>query len=432
MHVATNILVVGALVFVAHAFTGLFSRTRVPDVLLLTIIGIILGPVFHLVTPENFGAIGPVFSAVTLIIILFEAGLTLDLDVLRGAIRPTLALTLINFFLTLITVGFAAQRLLGLNARLTFMLGAIVGSTSPAVIVPLTRRLPLHASTKTILFLESAVSDVLSIVVAIGCLDSFRLGKLRFGPMLGQILATLIIAGIFGALGAFLWSALLRRIRILENSIFTTPAFVFVLFGIVELLGFSGYVAAVVFGAVLGNIETFHRLPWLHPFLSSEPITMNQQERDFLAEVVFLLKTFFFIYVGVSIRFADITLVTTGLILTAAIFLVRIPAAWLGLSRSTPVRDASFVAIMTPKGLAAVVLASMPLGAGLPGGEALQSTTYAVVFVSIVLTSVLSFLIERTALSALYDWLFRRSGFGKETVVDSIPAVSLIEERRRT
>ena len=64
MHVATNIFVVGLLVFVAHAFIGIFSRTRVPDVLFLTIIGILLGPVFHLVKPENFGAVGPVFATV--------------------------------------------------------------------------------------------------------------------------------------------------------------------------------------------------------------------------------------------------------------------------------------------------------------------------------------------------------------------------------
>jgi potassium/hydrogen antiporter len=51
---------------------------------------------------------------------------------------------------------------------------------------------------------------------------------------------------------------------------------------------------------------------------------------------------------------------------------------------------------MSPKGLAAVVLASMPVHRGLPGGRILQSTTYSVVFISIVLTSILSFLIERT------------------------------------
>jgi len=419
MNVAANILVVGALIFGAHLFTGIFSRARVPDVLLLTIIGIILGPVLHLVTPANFGSIGPVFAAVTLIIILFEAGLSLDLDVLKTSIRPTLALTGINFLISLFAIGAASHYLMGLPPRLGFMLGAIIASTSPAVIVPLTRQLTMDPGSKTIVFLESALSDVLSIVVAIGFMDSFRLGKLHLTQMIGQIIATLLLAGIAGAGAAFLWSALLLRIRGLENSIFTTPAFVFVLFGLVEIFGFSGYVAAVVFGAVLGNIEVFHSFPWMRRYLPSEAITLNVEERNVLGEVVFLLKTFFFVYVGVSIKFTDPWLIYMALALTALIFLFRVPAVWLGLRRETPVRDASLIAIMSPKGLAAVVLASMPLEQNLQDGSKLQSVTYGVVFVSIVLTSVLSFLIERTALARFYAFLFR--GFGR-------PAVAAVPE----
>jgi len=410
MHVATNIFVVGLLIFVAHAFTGIFSRTRVPDVLLLTIIGILLGPVFHLARPENFGAVGPVFATITLVILLFEAGLSLDLDVLRGAIRATLALTFTNFILTMAAVGTAAYFLTGMNIELTFMLGAIIGSTSPAVILPLTKRIKMEQSSKTILFLESAVSDVLSIVIAISLMNSFRMGSVRIGLMLGQIVATIILPGVAGALGAFLWSALLRRIRGLENSMFTTPAFVFVLFGIIEIAGFSGYVAAVVFGAVLGNMETFHRIAWMRRFLPREPITLDEPERVFLAEVVFLLKTFFFVYVGVSIRFTDTRLVLMGLALTGVIFLVRIPAAWIGLTRSTPRHDAALISIMSPKGLAAVVLASIPREQNIPDGEMLRDVTYAVVFLSIVFTSVLTFLLERTPLAKLYSLPFRNFG----------------------
>jgi NhaP-type Na+/H+ or K+/H+ antiporter len=414
MNVAANILVVGALIFGAHLFTGIFSRTRVPDVLLLTIIGIILGPVLHLVTPANFGSIGPVFATVTLIIILFEAGLSLDLDVLKTSIRPTLALTGANFFISLFAIGAASHYLIGLPLRLGFMLGAIIASTSPAVIVPLTRRLTMDAGSKTIVFLESALSDVLSIVVAIGFMDSFRLGRIHLTQMIGQIIATLLLAGLAGAASAFLWSALLVRIRGLENSIFTTPAFVFVLFGVVEIFGFSGYVAAVVFGAVLGNIEVFHGVPWMQQYLPAEAITLNVEERNFLGEVVFLLKTFFFVYVGVSIKFTDLSLILIALALTGLIFLFRVPAVWLGLRRDTLVRDASLIAIMSPKGLAAVVLASMPLEQNLQDGSKLQSVTYGVVFISIVLTSVLSFLIERTALARFYALFFR--GFGQPAV----------------
>jgi NhaP-type Na+/H+ or K+/H+ antiporter len=224
-----------------------------------------------------------------------------------------------------------------------------------------------------------------------------------------------LLAGLAGAASAFLWSALLLRIRGLENSIFTTPAFVFVLFGVVEIFGFSGYVAAVVFGAVLGNMEVFHALPWMRRYLPDEAITLNLEERNFLGEVVFLLKTFFFVYVGVSIKFTDLSLIYIALALTGIIFLLRVPAVWLGLRRETPVRDTSLIAIMSPKGLAAVVLASMPLQQNLQDGAKLQSVTYGVVFVSIVLTSVLSFLIERTALARFYAFLFR--GFGRPAPV---------------
>ena len=410
MHVATNILVVGFLIFVAHAFTGIFSRTRIPDVLLLTIIGILLGPVLRLVTPENFGAVGPVFATVTLVILLFEAGLSLDFDVLKGAIRSTLALTLTNFFLTMTAIGVGAHYLTGLKPQLALTLGAIVGSTSPAVIVPLTKRLQMEESSRTTLFLESAISDVLSIVVAIGFVQSYELGKLHVGQMMGQIIATLVLAGLAGAGAGFIWSALLRRVRGLENSIFTTPAFVFVLFGIVELLGFSGYVAAVVFGAVLGNIEVFHGMWWMRRYLPQEPITLNETERVFIAEVVFLLKTFFFVYVGVSIRFTDARLVLIALALTGIVFLIRPIAAWIGISRSTPARDAAFISIMSPKGLAAVVLASIPLEQQLPGGAVLRDITYVIVFVSIVFTCVLSFLLERTRLVKFYSLPFRHFG----------------------
>jgi len=408
MHVAANILVVGFLIFVAHAFTGIFSRTRVPDVLLLTIIGIFLGPVLHLVTPENFGAVGPVFATVTLVIILFEAGLSIDLKILRGVVHSTLTLTLTNFALTMAAVGVTAHYLLHLNFRVTFTLGAIIGSTSPAVIVPLARRLSMQESSKTVVFLESAVSDVLSIVVAMGFLDSFRMGSIRLGAMVGNLIATLLLAGLAGLAGAFLWSAMLRRIRGLENSIFTTPAFVFVLFGSVELLGFSGYVAAAVFGAVLGNIQVFHGIFWMRRYLPHDPITLNETERIFMGEAVFLLKTFFFVYVGVSIRFTDFRLVYIGLTLTLLIFLLRIPATWVGLNHNTtPTRDASLVAILSPKGLAAVVLASLPLEQHLEGGSALQAVTYCVVFISIVLTSILSFAIERTRFAHVYEGMFR-------------------------
>ncbi len=82
---ASIIAFIGILIFMAHLFTGIFSRTKIPDVLLLIIIGIGIGPILGLAYPSQFGIVGPIFTTVTLIIILFESGLTLKLSSLRSA-----------------------------------------------------------------------------------------------------------------------------------------------------------------------------------------------------------------------------------------------------------------------------------------------------------------------------------------------------------
>ena len=52
-NVAQAIAFVGILVFLAHLFVGIFSRTRIPDVILLIIIGICVGPVLGLASPPT-------------------------------------------------------------------------------------------------------------------------------------------------------------------------------------------------------------------------------------------------------------------------------------------------------------------------------------------------------------------------------------------
>ncbi len=413
MQMAAGIAVVGILVFLAHLFAGIFSRTRVPDVLLLMFIGVLLGPVAGLVAPQSFGAVGPFFSTITLVIILFEAGVNLDLDVLVASFRDSLTLTATSFVLAVAAVSSAAFFLLHLQLPLSIMLGAIVGSTSPAVIVPLTRKLDMGDHARSVLLMESALSDVLSIVVALAILEGYQLGNIRVGVLVGQIISTLLLAAVLGVLAAFVWSALLRRVRSLENSIFTTPAFVFVLFGGVELLGYSGYIAALAFGATLGNIEAFHRIGLLRRILPGEPITLNRIEREFVAEIVFLLAAFFFIYIGISMRLSNLPLVFLGLLFSAILMLLRLPAARFSLGASIAPRDASLIAVMTPKGLAAAVLASVPLQHNLPGGDTIQRVTYSIVMFSIVLTSLMTFLVDRTALRNVYLRVF--SGFGAES-----------------
>ena len=65
------LIFLGILVFSAHLFSMIFSKKKIPDVLLLLVIGVLIGPVLGFVTPEDFGSVGSVFTSITLVVILF-------------------------------------------------------------------------------------------------------------------------------------------------------------------------------------------------------------------------------------------------------------------------------------------------------------------------------------------------------------------------
>ncbi len=407
MNIALAVLVVGLMVFLAHALEDLFARTRIPDVLFLLGLGLLLGPVFKVVGPQHLGAVGPVFTTLTLVIILFEGGLGLDLDRLFHGLRGAVLLTILNFAASMLVIVPLGRTFLGLEWMSAAILGAILGGTSSAVVIPMVKRLRLGESTRTSLALESALSDVLVIVVALGFMSAQQMGALNLGGMAGGMLASFLLAGAIGAMGGFAWSLALTRIHGLQNSIFTTPAFVCVVFAVVELLGYSGAIAALAMGIVLGNLE---RIPARILPISSEALaSLNATEREVFAEVVFLLKTFFFVYIGMSIRIGGWGDLLAGLLLTAALFAIRIPVVHAALRPSQASgSDALASMALIPKGLAAAVMASLPLQMGLPAGEALRNATFAVVLISIVASSLLVFLLERGWLSLLEKGMFRR------------------------
>ena len=371
----------------------------------LVALGVLIGPVAKLVTPEAFGQVGPVFTTVALVIILFESGLGLEVASLREAMSRMLRLTVLNFIVTMLSMGLLAYAWWGLPPLPALALGAIVGGTSSAVVIPLVNKLHLQDISRTVLVLESTFSDVLCIVVTLGILQAIQFHELRVGLMVGQMLASFLMATLVGGIGGMIWSAALDKIRGLQNSIFTTPAFVFVLFGITELLGYSGAIASLAFGVTIGNAGSLPSL-WSRRPKGIRPVRLNETERSFFAELVFIIKTFFFVYIGLSIRLTDWRLVLTGLGLTIFVFILRLPVVRLSVDRQISRLDASLMAVMVPKGLAAALLASLPAQQGMAEGALIQDITYAMILFSIAGTAILSFWLEKSGLPQPYRLVF--------------------------
>lgn len=409
MPTALTIVSVGCIIFLSHYFASLFERTKIPDVLWLFTIGLLLGPVSGLVKPESFGAIGPVFTTITLIFILFESGIEQRLEPLINSLGGTAKITTYNFIGTCLVVGSIVYFNTDLGATRSLLLGSIVGGTSSAVVTTLARMFNLQERSSTILVLESAFSDVYTLAVPLTLLAAYKLGKFDLAYMTGQMISAFILAAMLGVAGAFLWSILLNRMRTLQNTVFTTPAFVFIIYGVVEILNYSGPIAALAFGITLGNIDVLGP-PIMKNVISRKPIALNDQERAFFSEAVFLLRTFFFLYIGISVRFQDGWMFLLGLGLTGALFLARIFIVRISVPADTPPRDAAFMAVMIPKGLGAAVLASLPLQQGVAGGEIIQSVVFSIILCSTLFSTVMCYLMDKTWLARIYIWMFRMMG----------------------
>ncbi len=416
MESANPIIFVGVLIFLAHLFAALFERTRVPDVLYLILIGLFIGPVFHLVSPTDFGVVGHIFTSITLVIILFEGGLELSFKSLQQSIKGILGVTFVSYFLCF---GFLAITLLSLTSfevRTVLFLSAVLAGPAPSVIIPIVRQMKPRDSTKTILMLESPIGEALCIVVSLGILESFQLTEINIGKLTGGLLSSFLLAVIIGAIGGYTWSVLLHRVRKLRNAILTTPAFVFIIYGITEFLHFSGPVAALTFGMALGNAGVL-KIPWITKRLDIVPLQHNETEKLFFGEIVFILKTFFFVYLGLSIRFTDFWSMELGFVLTLVLLLSRILSVRLVVDRAeTSIEDASFMASLIPKGTAAAVLASALVNIGVPGGELVQNIIYGVIIISIVTTASLIFMLERGGIKRLYAIVFNRYAPSSEFV----------------
>lgn len=385
---STTILVIGLMVFFAHFLSVQFRKTNIPDVLVLMLAGILIGPVLGIATPEDFGKIGSLIATIALVVILFDGGTSLNLGVLGRSLKTTGVLSILCFMLTAAIVVLLGIYLLDLSPLAATLLGVTLGGTSSAVVIPMAVSLGLSEKTATVVVLESSITDVLCIVGVFALLQVYTQGSIEPGRLAGGVLSSLFIAAVFGVLGGIGWLMVLGRVRDFPNTISSTLAYVFIVYGATEGLGFSGAIAALALGVTLTNFEKFglHRLQRIDQHI----VPLNEMDFVFYREAVFLLKTYFFVYLGVSIRFGEFYLAVVAVIMVLLIYAMRMVLTRFVLhGPGYSLRDAAITSMLAPKGLAAAVLAGLPLEYGIAGGEVIRDTTYMVVLVSITLTALL-------------------------------------------
>ncbi len=374
-------IAVAAIIFIGFFATLIFQKTKVPDLLILVILGLILGPVattyfgIELIPHNILDFVMPYFAALALVIILFDGGLNLNFDLVLRKINIAFIHTMVAFILTIVSVALVAHFILGYPLILGILLGCVLGGISGAVVITLVRRMKISEETKTVLTLESVLTDVICIIVALALLE-FIVGTEDPAGAVTSLFAGFSIAFFVGLIFGIAWLKILRRLYGKPFSFMITIAALFMLYGIVEFVGGSGAMAALIFGLVLGNKEEIARM-----FKIKTKFVIDEKIKQFHSELSFVVRTFFFVFLGLvfTLSLSDDMAVTTpipGLDLlnnTATlfilgviiIFIVLMATRYLASVITTRIhpesRDDRFaIWIMMGRGLAAAVLASLP------------------------------------------------------------------------
>ncbi len=385
-------VILGALFFLGHSLWWVFNRTKIPDLLLFIAVGILVGPVSGLITPEDFNAIGPFLAELALVVILLEGSLEFSISQLRDASVTSLKITFGAFFLFVPLAAGLTAGLTTLPWPMALYAAIALGSTSSALVIPLVKRLPVNERTRTILMLESSVNDVLVVVLGVIALEIAASGGV--GPfdaamtLLPAVVASLLVGAGFGLSFAFVkrYSPPLSHIR------FSTEISVLMGYGVAGLMGLNGALAVLSMGLVLGNLGLLTAKLRQH-FQDDE--VLPEAEKDLLAELTFLLRVYFFIYMGVVLRWDNPENLGLAVLLTALVFLTRYLVARLFLPFKAPKLDALTVFAMGPRGLACAVVAGLAAQRGVTGGSEVQQLVFSVIPLTLLLTSCLLFVSER-------------------------------------
>lgn len=405
METSVVIILIGLFIFWGHYLADLFERKGIPDVLGLMLIGMILGPVTHLIDPVSFGKFGSLFSNLVLIFILFESGTDLKISEVKSSFKESAAITTFGFLMTWSVSTALCMYIFDLSFLSSLFIGATLGGTSSAVVVGLVKKIKVQSKTSTTLIIESAESDIFTLAIPLSILTLMIKGELEAHSVVSQFISSIVISLILGIGGAFIWSFILNKLPALKKTKFSTPAFLLVIFGIAEYLHFSGPLTALSFGVAIGNLEYFEP-KLLERWVPNQSIVLPKAERSFFAQIVFLLRTFFFVFIGISIKINRLDWLFWGALITAFLFVARLLLVKIIIPRATPLLDKAVMSMMIPKGLGAAVIATLPLQNGHADGVFIQSICFSVILFSTLYCVGLFFLVNTKITLPFYSLLY--------------------------
>jgi len=358
--VAQALLVSAVIIVIGFLGNALFERTGLPDMLFLIVLGYVVGPWLRLFDPLSVIALAPYLAALALVFILFDGGMHMNIHQVISESPRAILLAVLGFLSSLLIIAAFMTYLVGVPLLYGILFGSIFGGSSSIVVVSLARKINVSEKCSTILTLESAITDILCIVVSLVIIGVILTGQVDFSLVARDIGVKFLIGALVGVALGLVWLFSLKGVARQSYSYMLTLAIVLFGYTASEYLGGSGSgaLSSLLFGLVLGNEKSILKA------LKRERIgdaAVDGGLRRFESEIAFLIRTFFFVFLGLIAMISDLWFVFIGAIMSLMLLLIRFGVVTLGTCRSELRNERSVMGVVLTRGLAAAVLATLPL-----------------------------------------------------------------------
>jgi len=343
------IITICSLLLIAYLFDITSSRTKIPSVILLLLLGWAVRQLtnlfdFHL---PDLSSVLPILGTIGLILIVLEGSLELELNKskfklirksLLGALIPMIALAFLLAYLFQYFGQFSLKDSL-VNA-IPFCV------ISSAVAIPSVRH--LASTDKEFIIYESSLSDIFGVLFFnfIALNDNFDTHC--FGHF-GLQLLVIILVSFVATIGL---SLLLSKI---EHHIKFVPIILLVIliYAVSKIYHLPALIFILIFGLFIGNLDELKHFKWVEKFRPDELDKEVKKFKRLTIEGAFLIRALFFLLFGYLIETSDILNAETIIWAIGIVFIIFIfRTVQLKLS-NIPLTPLLFVA---PRGLITILL----------------------------------------------------------------------------
>lgn len=316
------IITVCLLLLLAYVFDISSSKTKIPSVILLLIVGWGVKQVtdsLQIPVPD-LTPILPILGTIGLILIVLEGSLELELN--RSKLPFVGKVTIISFF-PLLLFSLALAYAFYYFGNIDFKIGlanaipfAIISS---AIAIPSAQN--LMSRNKEFVTYESSLSDIFGVIFFNFITLNNYIGTQSFGFFILELIIMLVITFIATIGLAFLLSKIKHHIKFLPIILI-----IILIYTVSKIYHLPALIFILLFGLFLGNLDELKKYKFIERLQPSILDKEVHKFKELTVEIAFLVRALFFILFGYLINSSDLLNSQTilwALGITFGIFFIR-------------------------------------------------------------------------------------------------------------